>query len=197
MKNVAVYYRVSTNRQDIVSQEHVLDDWIAKQPPDTKIVKFVDRGMSGKRDDRPAYRKMVKAALAKEFDIIVAFALDRLSRNAASAIRLLLDLDDAGVEFIAVSQPHLSMTKDQPFRRPILAMFAELAEMERSRLIDRVRAGMSAAKAAGKHLGRRPLPADTVNKIHNLRAEGRGMAAIAQECGISLGSVHKALKTRE
>ena len=77
------------------------------------------------------------------------YKLDRFSRNATDAIRTLLDLDECNVAFVSVTQPVLNLGHDNPFRRTMLAAFAEIAEIERQTIVQRVKAGLEAAKQRG------------------------------------------------
>ena len=134
----------------------------------------------------------------KRFDTIVTYRLDRFSRHAATAIRLILDLDEAGVAFVSVTQPVLNLGHGMPFRKTILAAFAEIAEIERETIVARVRAGIEAAKKRGVRLGA-PLKVDPVKQqaARQLHAEGKSYKTIAIALEISVVTVHKLLKGRD
>lgn len=198
MKTVAVYYRVSTDKQDIKSQESAVENWIESLPKDkspNKVLTFLDEGISGKTTNRPGFKNLLDAAYGGKIDTIIVYRLDRFSRHATTAIRLLLNLDEAGVAFVSVTQPVLNLSHENPFRRTMLAAFAEIAEIERETIVARVVAGLEAAKKRGVTLG----PPKKINPIIHktilkLRGEGLSVRAIAKEVSLSVGFVAKYIK---
>lgn len=199
MKNIAIYYRVSTDAQDYRSQIQEVETWLAELPEDKKpqkITVYEDKGVSGKITEREQYQKMLQAAFNHRIDTIVVYRLDRLSRNATDAIQILLELDKYGVGFISVTQPILNLGAENPFRRTILAAFAELAEIERETIVARVKAGLRAAKSRGVKLGQpQKYTEDDAARIHALRAEGKKYREIAKEVGLSTGTISKILRS--
>lgn len=195
MRRTAVYYRVSTDRQDLVSQRTAVESWIVSLPEErhpTQLRVFQDEGISGKTERRPGFQALLEAAYCRELDTIIVFRLDRLSRNATTAIRLLLNLDDAGVAFISITQPVLNLGHQNPFRRTMLAAFAEIAEIERETIIARVRAGLEAARRRGVKLGApRKVTDEQVLEASRLRLSGRTFKEIGRALGLSIGTVHR------
>ena len=201
MKHAAIYYRVSTDKQDLASQREAVDKWIAELPEAKrpgKVTVFKDEGISGKTMRRPGFQAMLKAAFSRQIDGLIVYRLDRLSRNATHAIKILLDIDEVGVAFFSVTQPVLNLGPDNPFRRTMLAAFAEIAEIERETIVARVRAGLDAAKKRGVTLGQ-PRKVDRAKqlKARELKAEGLSMKKIAHALGLSTGSVHKLLNSSD
>jgi DNA invertase Pin-like site-specific DNA recombinase len=199
MKSVGVYYRVSTERQDLASQVNVVEKWLDDLPQDKKPKKvevYKDEGISGKTTRRPGFQKMLDDAYAGRIDTIIVYRLDRFSRHATTAIRLLLNLDEAGVAFISVTQAVLNLGHENPFRRTMLAAFAEIAEIERDTIVARVRAGLDAAKKRGVQLGA-PVKLTSEKKMRafELKEQGKSLRCIAKELALSLGSVSKILST--
>jgi DNA invertase Pin-like site-specific DNA recombinase len=145
MKNIAIYYRVSTEAQDIQSQKHAVEKWLADQSYETCEV-YTDVG-SGKKDDRPQYQTMLHAAMSGEHDTIVVYKLDRFSRSAISAIQTILELWKYKIVFISVTQPAISFGDNNPFRNTLLAAFADVAELERETIVARIKDGIAAYKA--------------------------------------------------
>lgn len=197
MERIAVYYRVSTDKQDLDSQKVAIEKWIAELPKKPKSVHVIqDEGISGKHENRPGYRELLGLAVQRKIDTIVVYRLDRLSRNATVAIKTLLELDEYGVGFISVTQPVLNLGHSNPFRRTMLAAFAEIAEIERETIVARVRSGLEAAKRRGVVLGAPvKVTEDVVSRARELRAAGRSYKEIAEELEVSVGSIHKALKS--
>jgi DNA invertase Pin-like site-specific DNA recombinase len=197
LERIAIYYRVSTDKQDLESQKVAIDRWLSELPKKPKSVHVIqDEGVSGKHENRPGYKELISLAINRKIDTIVVYRLDRLSRNATVAIKTLLELDEYGVGFISVTQPVLNLGHANPFRRTMLAAFAEIAEIERETIVARVRSGLDAARRRGVVLGA-PVKVneEAVNKARDLRAKGLSYKDIAVELGISVGSVHKALKS--
>src|SRR5690606_15763010 len=97
---VAMYYRVSTDRQDLESQKSAIEKWIEELPAEKKpktIQVFADEGISGSTLRRPGFQDMMQTAYEHKLDTIICYRLDRFSRNATTAIKLLLTLDEQGV----------------------------------------------------------------------------------------------------
>lgn len=198
MQHIAIYYRVSTDKQDFASQRNTIEQWLeelpeSKQPKSVKV--FKDEGISGKTLNRPGFQALLKDAFQKKFDTILVYRLDRLSRHANHAIKILLELDEVGVGFISVTQPVLNLGHENPFRRTMLSAFAELAEIERETIVARVKAGLAAAKKRGQKLGA-PMKVDAKKQhlARELRDNGLSYKKIAAELKLSVGAVHKLVK---
>lgn len=195
MERIAIYYRVSTDKQDLKSQQSGVENWLVelKKPPQS-IRYFEDEGISGSTEKRPGLQTMLRTAYRGEIDTIVVYRLDRFSRNATTAIRLILDLDTAGVAFISTSQPVLNLGHENPFRRTMLAAFAEIAEIERETIAARVKLGLEAARKRGQILGPpRKITDEMIHKARTLRQLGNSQREIARRLDLSLGSVSKIL----
>lgn len=195
---VGIYYRCSTDRQDLDSQSITIEKWLqdlpeAKRPKSVTV--FKDEGMSGTHTRRPGFQAMLDAANSGKIDTIVVYKLDRFSRSATTAIRLLLSLDEVGVAFISVTQPVLNLGHENPFRRTMLAAFAEIAEIERDTIVARVKAGLAAAKKKGVKLGT-PKKLSTAKAVQakELRSLGKSYRDIARTMKLSVGSVHTLVK---
>lgn len=198
MKNAAVYYRVSTDRQDLDSQKQAVEAWLKNLPGERKpktLSEFKDEGISGSTTKRPGYQDLLAAAQAKKIDTIIVYRLDRFSRNASEAIKTLLSLDEVGVGFISVTQPVLNLGHENPFRRTMLAAFAEIAEIERQTIVTRVKAGLEAARQRGVTLGQ-PKKTDAKQEelILAMRQEGKSLRNIAKELELSYGTIQKIVK---
>ncbi len=198
MKHIGVYYRVSTDKQDLASQKTAFQAWHDALPEVSRplsIEVFQDFAQSGKKSQREAYQKLLRAAFEQRIDTIVVYRLDRLSRNATEAIQVLLTLDQAGVGFVAITQPVLNLGLDNPFRRTMLAAFSEIAEIERDTIVSRVRSGLEAAKRRGVKLGRpNKLQKEDQVRVRALRAEGWTYQQIADELNVSHGTVQNLAK---
>jgi len=201
MKNIGIYYRVSTDKQDLSSQKNTIEKWIEDLPEAKKPKKslvFEDEGISGKTTNRPGLIALMDAAYKGQIDTIVVYRLDRFSRNATTAIRMILSLDDAGVAFVSVTQPVLNLGHENPFRRTMLAAFAEIAEIERDTIVARVKAGLDAAKKRGVKLGApQKFSEEQLQHARELKEQGASFREISKSLGLSLGTISKMLHLKE
>ena len=197
MKQIAIYYRVSTDKQDLRSQKQAVEQWLGgleEKPESVTVVK--DSGISGSTTKRPGYQQLLAMADAGEIDTIVCFKLDRFSRSATNAIRTLLELDEKGVAFISVTQPALNLGHANPFRRTMLSAFAEIAEIERETIVERTKAGLAAARARGIRLGAPPkVTAAQKRKVVRLREDGMTIRDVARRTGLGLGTTYRILES--
>ena len=192
MKPIAVYKRVSTDMQETSSQAHAVSVWLSLHRPDAQLVEFVDRGFSGKNNDRPAFAKMCEAIRQDRFSSVVVFRLDRVGRDALLTVREVADWLSRGMEFFAVDQPHLHLGKDNPMRMSMLGIFSDQTQLEREAIVSRIRSGLAAAKARGQKLGKAyVIDKDTVA---TLRSQGLTMRQVAMQLGISVSSVSRTMK---
>lgn len=198
MQKAAIYYRVSTERQDLESQKHAVEQWLTQLPEPKRpkqVTVFKDEGISGKTTNRPGFQALLEVAYSGRIDTIIVYRLDRLSRHATTAIKLLLSLDEAGVAFISVTQPVLNLGHENPFRRTMLAAFAEIAEIERETIVARVRAGLDAARKRGVRLGAPvKVSLSKQQQARAMKAQGHSYKSIAEALDLSVGSVHKLIK---
>ncbi len=195
MKAVGIYYRVSTDKQDLESQKHAVQSWLDRLDPEKRPKKslvFEDEGLSGQDLTRPGYQALLEAAFAGKIDTIIVYRLDRFSRHASDAIKTLLSLDEVGVGFISVTQPVLNLGHENPFRRTMLAAFAEIAEIERQTIVTRVKAGLDAARKRGVKLGKPSKDTPELREtIRSRRASGQSYRAIAQDLQLSYGLIYR------
>lgn len=190
---IAVYMRVSTSDQSTDAQEHALTEWRMNHYPNARVSMFIDHGQSGTKDNRPEFQRMLALVAQKQFDLVVAYRLDRLSRNASTAIRTILDIDAAETAFICIDQPALNIDPSAPFRRTILSAFAEIAQIERETIVSRVKLGLDAARARGQRLGApTKLTPSTKSSINKLRELGKSWREVAKETGLSVNTVRRA-----
>lgn len=145
----AVYARVSTADQEPENQLQELRRYVAARG--WQATEFVDRGVSGARESRPALDALVKDARRRHFDTLVVWRLDRLGRNLRHLILLLDELTALGIGFVSLGE---GIDTSTPAGRLQLHILGAIAEFERARIQERVRAGLARAKAQGRVLGR-------------------------------------------
>lgn len=194
----AIYARVSTKdgRQDTENQLRQLRDFAATQGW-TVVHEYVDRA-SGKRGDREQFQKMFGAASRREFDVLLFWSLDRLSREGTvETLNHLQRLTGYGVNYRSFTEQYLDSTG--MFKEAVIGILAAVAKQERVRLSERTIAGLQRAKAQGR-VGGRPRVEDAeprlAAKIGQLRSEGWSIRAIAVEVGKSTNTVLRLLKSK-
>jgi DNA invertase Pin-like site-specific DNA recombinase len=180
----AIYARVSTLDQEPENQLQELRRYVAARG--WTGVEFVDRGQSGAKDRRPALDQLLADAKRRRFDVLVCWKLDRLGRNLKHLILLLDDLAALGIAFVSLGE---GIDATTPAGKLQLHILAAIAEFERARIVERVRAGLQRRKAAGKALGRprQTITAEDLNRTSMLST--RRAAAIL---GVSHAAVHRA-----
>lgn len=193
MTKIAIYYRVSTNKQDEDMQRREVESYIeTRMSGDILTTVYIDRGISGAKSNRPEFQRMLADCREGLVDTILVYRLDRFSRDANTAIRLLLELDSAGVAFISVTQPVLNLGHDNPFRRTMMAAFAEIAEIERQTIVERVKSGLAAAKSRGVRLGAPSnVPEEIKDEARRLRESGLSFRDVSKRVGLSISYIHK------
>ncbi len=191
---VAIYARVSTKdgRQDNENQLRQLRKFAASQNWEV-VHEYVDRA-SGKRGDREQFRQMFESASRREFDILLFWSLDRLSREGTvETLNHLQRLTGYGVDYRSFTEQYLDSTGI--FKEAVIGILAAVAKQERVRLSERTIAGLQRARAQGR-VGGRPAVVDdpkTVKTVLKLHHQGCSLRHIAGEVGIAVNSVRKVL----
>lgn len=148
---VALYARVSTFDQEPENQLAELREYVRARG--WTSVEYVDRGISGSKDRRPALDQLVADARRRKFDVLLCWRLDRLGRNLRHLVVLLEELRAVGVAFVSLNE---GIDATTPAGKLQLHVLAALAEFERARIAERVKAGLARVRAAGGRLGRPP-----------------------------------------
>jgi len=189
---IAIYYRVSTEDQTLNMQKHAVEEWIVKNKITGNQTVYEDLAMSGANSRRPGFTKMCKDMEYGRLKHVIVYNLDRLTRDAVTAIRFVLRLDELDIIFTSVSQPMFS--HGMPFRHAIIAIFAELAQMEREMIVERVKVGLAAAVKRGVILGApKKITPEVVQKIRTLRNSGMTYKNISKQVHVSTGSISRVL----
>jgi DNA invertase Pin-like site-specific DNA recombinase len=199
MTRVAIYARVSLKdgRQDADNQLDQLRAFATTQGW-TVVHEYVDRA-SGKRGDREQFQKMFAGASRREFDCVLFWSLDRLSREGTvQTLNHLERLTGYGVNYRSFTEQYLDSTG--MFKEAVIGILAAVAKQERVRLSERTIAGLQRAKAQGR-VGGRPKAEDAepklVAKIGRLRSQGSSIRAIAAEVGKSPNTVLRLLNAQQ
>jgi DNA invertase Pin-like site-specific DNA recombinase len=145
----AIYARVSTFDQEPENQLVELRRYVEART--WTAAEYVDRGVSGAKDRRPALDQVVADARRRRFDVVVCWRLDRLGRNLKHLITLLEEIQALGIAFVSLAE---GIDATTPAGRLQMHILGAIAEFERARIQERVRAGLARARAQGVRLGR-------------------------------------------
>jgi len=187
--DVALYARVSTlTNQDPEMQLLELREHANRRGWQI-IEEYVDQGVSGCKESRPALNRLMVDACRRRFDAILVWKIDRFGRSLKHLVNSLAELAALGVAFVSLRD---NLDLSTPSGRLMFQIIGAMAEFERALIQERVRAGLRNARAKGKQLGRPRVIVDA-HKISSLRSQGRSWAQIVAELGIGKGTAQRAL----
>jgi DNA invertase Pin-like site-specific DNA recombinase len=186
---VAIYARVSTANggQDPTMQTRELKEYIQRrgwQPAG----EYVDTGISGSKEKRPELDRLMADAHRRRFDCVVVWKFDRFARSVSHLLRALETFKAQGIEFVSFSE---QMDTSTPAGKMVFTVLGAVAELERSLIVERVKAGLRNARAKGKRIGRPHVFVDA-RRIALLRANGASWPAIAKQLGVGVGTAYRA-----
>ena len=195
----ATYARVSTADQSPDLQHDGLRAF-ADRAGLSVVAAYTDVAVSGRKEGRPDLDRLMASARRRELDCVLVWKFDRFARSVSHLVRALDEFDHLGVRFVSV-QDNVDTTS--PMGRAMFAVIGAMAELESALIAERVQAGMAAAKARGRHVGRPATGGDvvlrveefarttdlSVRKIHQALAEERG-----GEAGVSRSVVGRIVK---
>ena len=188
MKRAAIYMRVSTVDQHPETQLLDLQQMAAQRGYEI-VHEYTDR-ISGTKARRPGLDEMMRCARRGQFDVVLVWACDRIARSTRHFLDVLDDLNRLNVEFISFRE---QIDTGGPLGRAIVVIIGAIAELERSLIVERVRAGMRRAKLEGRSIGRRPLELDR-QRICRDRKQGQSLRKIAKAHLISPATVQRVLR---
>lgn len=189
MKRCAVYARVSTlnHGQDAGMQTREMRQFTDARGW-TLADEYIDAGVSGAKDSRPELNRLMADAHKRKFDVVVVWKFDRFARSVSHLLRALETFNALGIAFVSLSE---QMDTTTPAGKMVFTVLGAVAELERSLIVERVRAGLRNARAKGKRLGRPRVTVDPV-KIAEMRASGASWPMIAQKLGCGLATAYRA-----
>lgn len=178
---VAIYARVSTlnHGQDVGMQTRELKEYCDRRGWQISA-EYVDIGISGSKEKRPQLDKLMADAHQRRFDAVIVWKFDRFARSVSHLLRALENFQALGIHFVSLSE---SLDTSTPAGKMVFTVLGAVAELERSLIVERVKAGLRNARAKGKRLGRPRCVVDA-SRIAQLRAQGRSWRKIARvmEC---------------
>ena len=188
----AIYCRVSTLDQHPETQ--LLDlQQLAAQRNLTVVQVYTDHGFSGAKSRRPGLDQMLYDAKRHQFDVVLVWAADRLARSVKHFVDILAELDHLKIGFVSYRE---QIDTSGPLGKAIMTIVAAIAELERSLIVERVKAGLRRARLEGRHIGRKPLSLDTAAIIGD-RAKGMSFRQVAKAHQISTATVRRILRAHK
>jgi DNA invertase Pin-like site-specific DNA recombinase len=188
-KRAAIYLRVSTTGQTVENQRRELEQ-IAEHRGWTVAGIYEDAGISGAkgRDQRPGFDQMLKDASRRKFDVVMAWAIDRMGRSLRDLLDTIEHLEATGVD-LYLDQQNIDTTT--PAGKLLFQVTGAFAEFERSMIRQRVNAGLARAKAQGKRLGRPCVDHRIEARVRAQLTKGTGVIKTAKALGIGVGTVQR------
>ena len=194
MERVGLYMRVSTTDQNIDLQRDALKT-LCERHPNWQITEYIDHGISGAKSSRPALDRLMGDCRRMVIDRVCVYKFDRFARSVSHLLRALEEFESLGVEFTSLSE---AIDTSTSMGKLVFTIVSAVAELERSLIVDRVRAGQKAARARGKHIGRpSPLTPIVTARIASMRSEGASIRAIASQLGLAVGTVHRVITSSD
>ncbi len=189
----AIYGRVSTigKGQDVDLQLRDLRNYA--QARGWKIFKeYIDNGVSGRKDKRPALDQLMNDARKERFDAVLVWRFDRFARSTKHLVTSLDEFNHLGIDFISFME---NIDTSSPMGKAMFTITSAIAELEADLIRERVIAGLANAKAKGAKLGR-PSPEFDEDELIRLRKSGVTIRGIAEKLNLRKSFVHKTLLNR-
>ena len=188
-KSAAIYVRVSTDQQTVENQIRELRQVAERRGWDVVEI-YSDAGISGAkgRAGRPGLDRMLKEASRRKFDIVMAWAIDRLGRSLIDLLGTIQHLEACGVDLYLDQQ---AIDTTTPMGKLVFQVTGAFAEFERSMIRQRVKAGLKRAVAQGKRLGRPKVDSALERKAQKQLRKGVGILKVAKALGLGTGTVQR------
>jgi DNA invertase Pin-like site-specific DNA recombinase len=175
----ALYLRVSTAQQRPDLQADGLHGYAARAGLEI-VAEYLDRAVSGRQEGRPQLQALMRAARQHEFACVLVWKFDRFARSVSHLLHALEEFNHLKIRFISVQD---QVDTASPMGKAMFTIIGAMAELESSLISERVKAGMAAARARGKQLGRPGTPAQLVSRIE----------ALAGTTGLSVRQIQEAI----
>jgi DNA invertase Pin-like site-specific DNA recombinase len=188
-RRVGLYCRVSTTGQTVENQQLALRAFAEARG--WTITEFVDHGVSGAREKRPALDALLAAARSRRVDVVACVKLDRLARSVSHLVTLAKELEVLGVDLVVLDQ---AIDTTTPSGRLLFHVLASISEFERDLIRDRVLAGLKRARAHGRRGGRPKVRFDLA-RAGRLLAEGKSVRSVAKLLGVSRMTLTRGTQT--
>jgi DNA invertase Pin-like site-specific DNA recombinase len=189
----AIYARVSTsnNGQDPLVQTREMREYCPRRGW-TVVDEYVDVGISGTKEKRTELDRLMADAHRRRFDAVVVWRFDRFARSVSHLLRALETFQTLGIEFVSLSE---QLDTSTPTGKMVFTVLGAVAELERSLIVERVRAGMRNARAKGKKIGRPPrtqlTPEDRKSIAEAYWCRKFSFRQLAKRFNTSIGTVQR------
>jgi DNA invertase Pin-like site-specific DNA recombinase len=192
-RRAVLYARVSTtgHGQDPEVQLRELREYCLRRGWPV-VGEYVDAGISGAKERRPQLDRLIADAHKRKFEVVIVWKFDRFARSVSHLLRALENFRALGIEFVSLSE---QVDTSTPTGKMVFTVLGAVAELERSLIAERVRAGLRNARAKGKRLGRPGIHVDPA-EIATLRARGLSWRAVGARLGVSPAKAYKAQRQR-
>jgi DNA invertase Pin-like site-specific DNA recombinase len=187
VKKAAIYCRVSTGDQHLETQ--LLDLREMANQRGLEVVREYSDVISGAKSKRSGLDQLMSDARRHQFDVVLVAAFDRIARNVRHFLEVLDELNHLNIQFISLRE---NIDTGGPLGRAMLTIIGAISELERSLIVERVKAGMRRAKLEGRRIGRAPLQVDRVTLLRD-RQRGLSLNQLAKAHKISKASVCRVL----
>jgi len=184
MKKAAIYARVSTPDQHIETQLYQLREPAARRSFEV-VQEYADIGVSGSKARRGGLDAMLAGAHRRRFSIVLVAAFDRVARSVKHFLTVVDELNDLGIAFVSARE---NIDTSGAMGRMFVTIIGCIAELERSLIVERIKAGMRRRRLNGNRLGRAPLSVDRDGLVRD-RLSGMSLTNVAKRYGVSRASV--------
>jgi len=184
MKRAAIYARVSTRDQHIDTQLLQLREFATRRGFEI-VAEYQDVGISGSKAKRPGLDALLGDARRGRFSLVAVAAFDRIARSTKHFLEVIEEFDSLNIEFISARE---AVDTSGPMGRMFVTLLGSIAELERSFIVERIKAGMRRRRLEGLRLGRAPLDIDHEALVHD-RLSGMSLTNVAKKYGVSRASV--------
>jgi len=186
---VAIYCRVSTLDQSTDPQLLDLRRYVRERGWHI-FREYVDEGISGTKDSRPALNELMDDAKKRRFDVVLVWRFDRFARSTKHLILALEEFKNLGIDFVSYQE---NIDTSSPLGSAIFTIISAVAQLERDIIAERVKAGLRRARENGKKLGRPKVSVD-MDQVKALHSQGYSTRAIAEELGLTKSTAANLVK---
>src|SRR6266436_4613546 len=190
-KRAALYVRVSSEEQNTAAQERALREYVQRRGWKLQQI-YRDQGISGASSNRPALNELLKGCRRGSVDVVVVWKFDRFARSLKQLLSGLEMCRALGIDFVSVTE---AVDSSLPAGELVFQMIGAVAQFERSLIAERVKSGLTNARAKGKVLGRPPLRKLTRAESRELRQERVQRTVpfrvLAKKFGVSVWMAHR------
>ena len=185
---IAIYARVSTDDQTVDMQLMHLREYAQAKKSDI-YKEYIDQGISGTKENRPALDQLMNDARKRKFDAVIVYRFDRFARSTKHLVNSLEEFKSLNIDFISYQE---NIDTSSPLGKAIFTIVSAMAELERNIIVERVKSGLKSAKNKGKILGRPKVLLDMI-EIKQLKNNGFSLRDIASKLNTSKSTVAKYL----